>query len=90
MGKRWSDMIKEHETDIYSEIDQLQKRFKKWNTFFIVLTVIGVLMLACPDLSIKFTGIFLAITGIINISLLKSWAHTKLSMYRILKKLEEK
>ena len=90
MSKKWSDKIRENDIDIYSEIDQLQNWFKKGNVCSILFTISGGVMLGCPHMYVKLIGLFLALAGTIIISLLRSLVQTKLSMYCILKRLQEK
>jgi len=83
---KWSQTFTEYKTidDIRAKVDKLQKLFNKWYVVCVAITAGGAAMMtATGNLRIIAFGLFLALTGIINIAVLKLWAHTRLSMYRI-------
>ena len=85
--RKWSQAFTEYKTidDIRAKVDKMQKLFNKWNVVCVAITAGGAgIMTATGNLRIIAFGLFLALTGVINIAVMKLWAHTRLSMYRII------
>ncbi len=89
---QWSEKLiaKWQDRDIASQIDKLQSVYKKWIVVCIAITGGGAGMMMTPDNPrVIAMGLFLAITGMVNIALMKTWAHIKLSMLRVVWEIQE-
>jgi hypothetical protein len=85
-GSKWSEKLltKWKDSDVPSQIDELQCVYKKWIIICAVITVGGVVMMMTNDNPRSIAmSLFLAITGMVNIALIKTWVHIKLSMLRV-------
>ena len=85
----WAESFKEQPTceNILKKIQTIEMLY--W--IFLLLSVIialwgiGIMILVPADnLKALFLGLFLAIDGSLQVTLIKIWAHIKLSMYRII------
>jgi len=88
---KWSEklMAKWENRDIAGQIDELQRVFRKWMVICIAITVGGAgMMMTTSNTQTIALGLFLAITGIVNVALMKTWAHIKLSMLRVVWELQ--
>ncbi len=88
---KWSEklMAKWENRDIAGQIDEVQREFKKWIVICIAITGGGAgMMMTTSNVRIVALGLFLAITGIVNVALMKVWAHIKLSMLRVVWELQ--
>jgi len=88
---KWSEklMTKWQDRDVSSQIDVLQRVYRKWVIVCIIMTGGGAGMMCTTDNSrIIAMGLFLAITGMVNVALMKTWAHIKLSMLRVVWELQ--
>ncbi len=93
MGKgRWSESLAEKWKDrnVQHQVDKLQRVYNRSNIVAIAFTAGGAgMMTATANPRIIAFGLFLAITGMVNIVLLKTWAHVRLSMLRVIWELQE-
>lgn len=83
---KWSEKLltKWKDGDVPSQIDELQRVYKKWIVICVAITLVGVgMMMATQNPRGIAISLFLAITGMVNIALMKTWAHIKLSMLRV-------
>ena len=85
----WAESFKEQPTceDILNKIQKIERIYWIWLLLSIFVALAGIaLILNAPANNLKqhSLGVFLAIDGIIQIALIKIWAHIKLSMYRII------
>ena len=85
----WAKSFEETPTceDILKKVRTIEILYWIFLLLSVIITLWGVLiMILVPANNIKalFLGLFLAIDGIIQITLIKIWAHIKLSMYRII------
>jgi hypothetical protein len=72
-------------------IDGIQQLYKKWTVICVVIVTGGAAMIAVSsNPRLVAFGLFLALTGIINIAVTKLWVHMKLSMIRIVHELQKK
>ncbi len=88
---KWSEKLiaKWQDRDVPSQIDELQRVYKKWIVVCALITGGGTgLMMTTPNPRAIALGLFLAITGVVNIVLMKTWAHIKLSMLRVVWELQ--
>ncbi len=85
----WAESFREQPTceNILKKIQTIEMLY--W--IFLLLSVIialwgiGIMILVPADnLKALFLGLFLAIDGSLQVTLIKIWAHIKLSMYRII------
>ena len=89
---QWSEKLiaKWQDRDIASQIDKLQSVYRKWVTVCIAITAGGTGMMMTTDNSrVIAIGLFLAITGMVNIALMKTWSHIKISMLRVVWEIQE-
>jgi len=72
-------------------IDGVQQLYKKWMVVCVIIVTGGAATIAVSsNPRLVAFGLFLAMTGIINITVTKLWVHTKLSMIRIIYELQKK
>lgn len=85
----WAESFKEQPTcnDILKKIHTIEILYWIFLLFSVLIALWGILIIflvPANNLKALFLGLFLAIEGTIQISLIKIWAHIKLSMYRII------
>ena len=85
----WAETFKEQPTceDILKKIQTIEILYWIFLLLSVIIALWGVLiMILVPARYTKalFLGLFLAIDGTIQITLIKVWAYIKLSMYRII------
>ena len=85
----WAESFKENPTceDILKKIKKIEISYWVFLLLSVVIALCGVLiMILAPagNLKAHILGLFLAIDGSVQITLIKIWAHIKLSMYRVL------
>ena len=85
----WAESFEEHSTceEIPKKIQKIEILYWIFLSLSVFICVLGILiMILVPANNSKalFLGLFLAIDGLIQIALIKIWAHIKLSMYRII------
>jgi len=91
---KWDKLIsKWYDGDVPSQIDELQRVCKRWEPVCIVILGAG-LGLMCLSAMISnhwviAWGLFLAITGMVGMALIKIWVHIKLSTLRLIRELQE-
>jgi hypothetical protein len=89
---QWSEKLiaKWRDRDVPSQIDELQLVYKKWIIVCALITGGGAaMMMTTPNPRVIALGLFLAITGMVNVVLMKIWAHIKLSMLRVVWELQK-
>ena len=85
--KKWSEMLDEQWQvwDVKRRADELQRAYHVWNAAGILMTIIGaVIICVSDDTRIVGLGLFLALTGMINVAIMKIWVHTKMSMLHVI------
>ena len=85
----WAESFKEQPTceDILKKVQTIEILYWIFLLLSVFIAIWGILiMIIVPANNLKalFLGLFLAIDGTIQITLIKMWAHIKLSMYRII------
>ena len=85
----WAESFKEQPTceDILKKVQKIEILYWIFLSLSVFIALWGILiMILVPANNLKalFLGLFLAIDGTIQITLIKMWAHIKLSMYRII------
>ena len=85
----WAESFKEQPTceDILKKVQTIEIMYWIYLLLSVTIALVGVFMMTLAtagNLKILILGLFLAIDGCIQISLIKIWAHIKLSMYRII------
>ena len=80
----WHKAFEENKTieDIPDKVKKLESSFWIWLGISSLITILGILIMMVSQQS-NF-GLFFAIVGVVNIALIKIWAHIWLSTYRIL------
>ncbi len=89
---KWSEKLinKWQESDIPGQIDEIQGIYNRWMTICAGITLVGLgVIIATPGIRIIALGLFIAITGVVFIALMKIWAYIKLSMLRVIWKMQE-
>ena len=89
---RWSEQLFAmwQQDDIAGQIDELQRVYKKWIPRCAILTACGGgLMCATSYPTAIALGLLVAISGVLTIALMKTWAHIKLSMFRVIWELRQ-
>jgi len=87
----WSEKLigKWQERDVAGQIDELQRVYKKWSVVCVLIAGGGAGMMCSTDNPrILAFGLFVAMTGMVNVALMKTWAHVKISMLRIVWELQ--
>jgi hypothetical protein len=85
--KKWSEMLDEQWQvwDVKRRADELQRTYHVWNAVGILMTIVGaVIICVSEDTRIVGLGLFLALTGMINVAIMKIWVHTKMSMLHVI------
>lgn len=82
----WAESFKEQPTcdDILKKVRKTEIYYWIFLSLSVVIAIAGLnLILNAPVNNLKqhSIGLFLAIVGIVNIAVMKLWAHVKLSMY---------
>ena len=85
----WAESFKEQPTceDILKKVRKIETLYWIFLLLSVFIAIWGVsIMISAPTNNSKdvFFGLFLAIDGVIQIALIKIWAHIKLSMLRII------
>jgi hypothetical protein len=85
----WAESFKETPTceDILKKVRMIEIAYWIFLLLSIIIAVWGVMIIIlapADNLKALFLGLFLAIDGCLQISLIKIWAHIKLSMFRII------
>jgi hypothetical protein len=85
----WAESFKENPTceDILKKIHTIEILYWVFLLLSVIIAVWGVfIMILAPagNLKAHVLGLFLAIDGSVQVTLIKIWAHIKLSMYRII------
>jgi hypothetical protein len=89
---KWSERIlaQWESVTVTEYIDDIQRLYKKWTVICIALVAGGAAMIATTsNPRLVAFGLFLSITGIVNIAVTKLWVHTKMSMLRIVYELQK-
>ena len=89
---KWSEKLiaKWNEGDIPNQVDEVQRVYTKWIVICIAITAGGgAMMTATSNPRIIALGLFVAVTGMLNVALMKTWAHIKLSMLRVVLELQK-
>lgn len=89
---KWSEKLiaKWNDCDIPNQVDEVQRVYTKWIVICIAITAGGgAMMMATSNPRIIALGLFLAVTGMVNVALMKTWAHIKLSMLRVVLELQK-
>lgn len=84
----WSQKFESYQaiTDVPARVQKLEIRYWCWLAFSIVLLLIGVgVMAACPQSPF---GLFLAVGGVVDIALIKLWAHIRLATYQVIMEMQ--
>jgi hypothetical protein len=91
--KGWKALFDEEKevTDIAGKVSELEKEYKKWDWINTSLIFLGFGIILCSLGGSRMiqnillgSGIIVAITGLINIAVLKIWMHVKISMYQLM------
>lgn len=91
--KGWKALFDEDQevTDIPGKITALEMEYKKWDWINTGLIFLGFGIILCSLGGSRMiqnillgSGIIIAITGLINIAVLKIWMHVKISMYQLM------
>ena len=91
--KGWKELFDEDQevTDIAGKVTALETEFKRWDWINTGLIFLGFGIILCslggPRMIQNIllgSGIIVAITGLINIAVLKIWMHVKISMYQLM------
>ena len=85
----WAKSFEEQPTceDIPNKIQKIEILYWIFILLSVAIALWGVLIIIlvpASDIKALFLGLFLAIDGTIQITLIKIWAHIKLSMFRII------
>jgi len=85
----WAESFKETPTceDILKKVRTIEIMYWIFLLLSIIIAVWGVMIIIlapADNLKALFLGLFLAIDGCLQVSLIKIWAHIKLSMFRII------
>lgn len=85
----WAESFKEQPTceNILKKVQKIEMQYWIFLLLSVIIALWGVfIMIHAPADNLKalFFGLFLAIDGCIQISLIKIWVHIKLSMLRII------
>jgi hypothetical protein len=85
----WAESFKEQPTceNILKKVQTIEMLYWIFLLLSVIIALLGVfIMILVPvdNLKALFWGLFLAIDGTIQVTLIKMWAHIKLSMYRII------
>jgi hypothetical protein len=84
---KWSELLTEkwRVWDVKHTADELQRTYNRWNIVGVLMTLVGaVIICITDDPRIIGIGVFLALTGMINVAIMKTWVHTKLSMLHVI------
>ena len=91
--KGWKALFDEEKeiTDIEGKVTALEKEYKRWDWINTGLIFLGFGIILCSLGGSRMiqnillgSGIIVAITGLINIAVLKIWMHVKMSMFQLL------
>lgn len=90
----WQDLFNEEIklVNIGDKIDTLEREYNKWNKLSSVLVFIGIGLIIASMGSTNVLmglGVVTAVSGLINIAVLKIWMHIKLSMFQMILELRE-
>ena len=85
----WAESFKETPTceDILKKVRNIEIQYWIYLLLSVIIALWGVLVVLCApanNLKLLLIGLFLAIDGCLQITLIKIWAHIKLSMYWII------
>ncbi len=89
----WKDLLQEDTQliDIKGRVAELEKEYKKWDWILTTLIFIGfglILFSAAGSRTLQNvllgSGIIVAVSGLVNIGVLKIWMHIKLSTFQLL------
>lgn len=82
----WRDYFEKQDIkDIPNKISKIEKIYWIWIGISTLILIWGVLMMVNSQrMNLMCLGLFLAMVGLVNISVLKLWVHIKWSMYQIL------
>jgi len=85
----WAESFKEQPTqeDILTKIQKIEILYRIFLSLSVLITIWGILIIifsAANNFKALILGLFLAVDGTIQITLIKIWAHIKLSMFRII------
>ena len=92
LESKWSEKLIEQWKDgnIPNQLDKLQRLYKRGILVCMGIIAAGIaMMLSTESLRIIALGLLLAITGTVNIVLMKIWIHIKHSMLRVIWELQE-
>ena len=90
---RWKDLLQEDTQliDIKGKVAELEKEYKKWDWILTTFIFIGfglILFSAAGSRTLQNvllgSGIIVAVTGLVNIGVLKIWMHIKLLTFQLL------
>ena len=85
-SKKWSEQLVEkwNNGSVPEQIDEIQRLYGMWCWLPVCIAALGGGLLAVSqNTKMVGGGVCLVLIGILNVTLLKLWAHTKLSMLRI-------
>ena len=92
LESKWSEKLidKWKDGNIPNQLDELQRVYKRGILVCIGITAGGIaLMCSTGYLRIIALGLLLAITGMVNIVLMKIWVHIKHSMLRVIWEMQQ-
>jgi hypothetical protein len=75
---------------VSEHIDAIQRLYRKWIVLCVALVAGGAaMMMVTSNPRLVAFGLFLSLTGSINIAVTKLWVHMKLSMFRVIHELQK-
>ena len=89
---KWSERIitQWESVTVVEYIDDIQRLYRKWIVICVAFVAGGAaLMMATSNPRLIAFGLFLALSGSINIAVTKLWVHVKLSTLRIVYELQK-